>query len=115
MDPGHDVGAGQDDGFAAPLEGGAAVVVGAQVGELQAGAHGAVEDHHPVPGGLEIGGAAFVHRHGVVRQHAEAVRNGGPRSGPRSRQSTAGARALWPRRGSLGRACGVGRDRQGDH
>ncbi len=66
---GDHVGAGQDDGFVAPFELGAAEVVGAEVGELQARAHGAVEDDDPVPGGLEVGGAALVEGHGAVRQH----------------------------------------------
>ncbi len=48
MDGLDHVGPVQDHGLAAALEGGPAVVIRAQVGQLQAGAHGAVEDHHPV-------------------------------------------------------------------
>ena len=72
----HHVGPVQDHGLAAALEGGPAVVLGAQVGELQAGAHGAVEDHDPGPGGLEVGGAALVHGQGAVRQHRRRSRVG---------------------------------------
>ena len=69
MDARHHVGAGQDQGLVAALERRAAEVVGAQVGELQARAHGAVEDDDAAARGVEIGSAALVDGQGAMRQH----------------------------------------------
>ena len=60
VDLGDEVGAGADQDLVATLEVGAAEVLGAQAQHLQIGAHGAVEDEHPLPQGLEVGGCGRV-------------------------------------------------------
>ena len=57
---GDEIGAGADQDLVAALEVGAAEVLGVQAEHLQVGAHRAVEDEHPLPQRLEIGGCGRV-------------------------------------------------------
>ena len=52
VDPVDDVGPAHHQQLVAPLELGTAEVVGGQLGQLEVGAHGAVEDDHPLGDGL---------------------------------------------------------------
>ena len=57
---GDEIGAGADQDLVAALEVGAAEVLGRQAQHLQVGAHRPVEDEHPLPERLEIGGCGGV-------------------------------------------------------
>ena len=60
MDPVHGVGPGDHQELVTALELGAPEVVGGELGQLEVGTHGAVEDDHPLGGGAEVGGSGGV-------------------------------------------------------
>ena len=78
VDPVHDVGPGHNQQLVAPLEVRSPEVVGGQAGQLQVGAHGAVEDHHTVGDRLQVGGSG-----GVLDVHSPSRLPGSSRRGSR--------------------------------